>query len=332
MVKLLLKLALGLVLLASILSLTGVYVERLDLLGNFRPVYAAACLPLGLLLLVLKERWSAALAGLLLVANLTPVLFYPRAATNARAEAAEGAELTVMTLNLWGTNSDLMKVTGLIARAKPDILLIQELSAARLGLLQRLKSTYPWQSHCAHARRCRVAILSKHPWTRAESRVAHPGTLPLARAEFGADLGNLLILNAHLVRPYRASQRRQLATIKRSIGNWPGPVIVGGDFNTAPWSWTLRQFSNATDLRVAGPHVPSWPRRLVLAGRMVRFPMLQLQLDQFWLSDEAAVVATEQGSDIGSDHMPLIVRLRLPGRHVLVSQIGPSNGVQAPVQ
>ena len=154
-------------------------------------------------------------------------------------------------------------------------------------------------------------------------RVVQPGRLPLARAEFVAELGNLLVLNAHLTRPYRASQRTQLATLVRSIGTWPGPVLVGGDFNAAPWSWTLRQFSDATDLRAAGPHLPSWPRRVMLAGRPVRFPMLQLQLDQVWLSGEATVIGAERGTDIGSDHMPLIVHLRLPGKHVLVSELGP---------
>ena len=170
-----------------------------------------------------------------------------------------------------------------------------------------------------------MAILSKHPWAKAEARIVEPGRVPLARAEFGAELGNLLVVNTHLTRPYRASQRRQLATVGRSIRTWPGPVLVGGDFNSAPWSWTLRQFSDATHLRTAGPLTPSWPRRLMLAGWPVRFPMLQLQLDQIWLSNEAAVIATEQGADIGSDHMPLIVRLRLPGRHVLVSEMGPES-------
>ena len=322
--RLLLKLAVSLVLLASLLSLAGVYVERLDLIANFSPVFAAASLVLGLVLLALKERWSAALAGLLLVTNLLPVLFYPRAAdVDGAAAAAKGGRLTVLTVNLWGTNSDLEKVEGLIARTRPDFVLLQELSPERSDLLTRLKPAYPWQRHCAHIRYCRLAILSKHPWTRAEARVAHPGRLPLARAEFGTELGNLLVLNAHLVRPYRASQRVQLATLGQSIGSWPGPVIVGGDFNAAPWSWTLRQFSDATDLRAAGPHLPSWPRRLMLAGRPVRFPMLQLQLDQVWLSGEATVIAAEQGADIGSDHMPLIVHLRLPGKHVLVSQAGP---------
>lgn len=315
-VTLLLKLALAGVLLVSVLSHAGLYVEALDIFSNFRPLYAIACLVLAIPLLLLRQRASGTLALILLAANLAGVLSYPKARTD---RSAEGGALTVLTLNLWGANGDSGKVLDLIARTTPDFVLLQELSPQRLDLLRRLASTYPWQTHCAHELRCRVALLSRHPWKRAEARLVYPGSLPLARAEFGPGLGNLLVVNAHLMRPYRTGQRRQLATVRRIIGDWSGPVLLGGDFNATPWSWTLRGFANRSRLRAAGPYRPSWPRRLMLAGRVVRFPVLQLPLDQIWLSEEAAVVSSEHGADIGSDHMPLIVRLRLPEPPVLVS-------------
>ncbi len=315
----LMKLALAAVLLASVLSHTGLFVEQLDLFSHFRPFYAVACLALAIPLSIKRQRARAALALLLFGANLAGVLSYPQARSDDRAH---GGELTLLTVNLWGANGDPEKVYDLISRAKPDIVLLQELSPRRLALLRRLRTAYPWQIHCARMQRCRVAVLSKHPWKRAEARMAFPGALPLARAEFGAGLGNLLVVNAHLMRPYRGGQRLQLATVKRAIGGWAGPVVLGGDLNATPWSWTLRRFSADAKLRAAGPYRPSWPRRFKLAGRVMRFPMLQLQLDQVWLSEEATVVSAEQGADIGSDHMPLIVRLRLPEQHVLVSAVG----------
>ena len=114
----LLKLAVSAILVASIASHAGIHVERLDVLSNFRPLYAAASLVLTVLLLARRERLGAVLAGLLLFANLAGVLAYPRAKSHDGVE--RGGELTFLTVNLWGANADADKVLALRSEAPPE--------------------------------------------------------------------------------------------------------------------------------------------------------------------------------------------------------------------
>jgi endonuclease/exonuclease/phosphatase (EEP) superfamily protein YafD len=83
-------------------------------------------------------------------------------------------------------------------------------------------------------------------------------------------------------------------------------LAVCGDFNTVPWSESLRNFSSDADLRAIHGRfgLPgTWP-----AGAL----LLRVPIDNCLLSDGVAVADSRVGPDIGSDHLPLIVDLALP--------------------
>ncbi len=81
------------------------------------------------------------------------------------------------------------------------------------------------------------------------------------------------------------------------------PLIVVGDFNASPWSYTVTNL--AQQAAVADAHLG---RGLIKTWR--RGPII-LTLDHILVSDDVVVVDYQRGEVGGSDHKPLIVDLAI---------------------
>ena len=75
-----------------------------------------------------------------------------------------------------------------------------------------------------------------------------------------------------------------------------------GDFNEAAWSRGANEFK-----RVGGYVDPRIGRGLY-ASFHAKHPMIRCPIDQFYATEEVAVVSIELGPRVGSDHLPLIAR------------------------
>jgi len=85
-----------------------------------------------------------------------------------------------------------------------------------------------------------------------------------------------------------------------------GPWIVGGDFNLTPYSPVFRQLldeSGLQETRPRGAWAPSW---------RADFWPLAMRIDHVLVTRELCAEPSEVGPEIGSDHRPVRVRLRLP--------------------
>src|SRR5690606_29899416 len=83
-------------------------------------------------------------------------------------------------------------------------------------------------------------------------------------------------------------------------------IVVLGDFNATPYCSALRQFMKALSLKTArdgigmlGTYPASWPF------------FMRLPIDHFMASEGIAVHEHRLGSDIDSDHLPLITVISL---------------------
>jgi endonuclease/exonuclease/phosphatase (EEP) superfamily protein YafD len=83
------------------------------------------------------------------------------------------------------------------------------------------------------------------------------------------------------------------------------PLVAMGDFNDAAWSDTARAFK-----RVGGYVDPRVGRGL-FASFHARNPLIRCPIDQVYVTAEVAVVSIALGDNIGSDHFPLVARLRI---------------------
>ena len=296
-------------LLALILvSHLGFLHQKADAFSHFRLHYSVALLTIIGFLFILKS-YRLMLAGtLLLVLNTANAFSYP---TKIATADTRELPLKVITLNmLFGANNE-RDIVQLVRKERPDILLLQEAYRQKGRLLAALKKDYPWQESCTGRKRCSVAILSKLPWKEAGSGNKGKDRLAIAWAKFGARYGNVTIASVHVRWPYYSNQRSQLDTIFKVVGNSRSPLVIGGDFNATPWSWTMRSFAEANNLSVAGIVKPTWP---VLAGsnRRCMLCVPQLPIDHVLVSQDVRVASRRNGPSVRSDHLPVIVEIGVP--------------------
>ena len=85
-------------------------------------------------------------------------------------------------------------------------------------------------------------------------------------------------------------------------------LIVVGDFNLTPWSFTLKRQDKALRLRRWTRALASWP-----AGKFSRImaaPAPFLPIDHVYAGSDWRAVRIERGPALGSDHRPVVVTLR----------------------
>ena len=297
-------------------GLLGPWSTVADAFMHFRIHLAIVALLLAACALPVIWQLSAFSAIIALV-NLGLAFSYDQ---SPRVAPAGGAALKVMTINVLYRVDNDEQILAQIAKESPDIVFFQELTRARQGLLTRLQALYPWQISCAGAWRCDVAIVSRHRWTQAQAQPVGATMTKLAWARFGPEWGNTLVASVHLKWPLVSDQTAELQSVTSFLSGHGGPIIVAGDLNSAPWSAAVRSFTRDSHLNSAGRFVPTWPRRTFGEGRSCVLCVPQLQIDHVFVSRQFRVLAVRPGSDVGSDHLPLIAELELP--RTLAAAIG----------
>jgi endonuclease/exonuclease/phosphatase (EEP) superfamily protein YafD len=84
--------------------------------------------------------------------------------------------------------------------------------------------------------------------------------------------------------------------------------MLMGDLNTTMWSPYFHELETQAGLRNARDGfgiLPTWPQK-------GQWPMFRIPLDHCLVSPEIRVEAFRVGSNIGSDHLPIIVDVTIP--------------------
>ena len=90
----------------------------------------------------------------------------------------------------------------------------------------------------------------------------------------------------------------------------PNPRLLLGDLNATSWSphfTDLVRDCRLRDARQGFGVQPTWPRFSGIAR------LLQIPIDHTLVSDDVEVVARRVGPDLGSDHRPVEIELRIGG-------------------
>jgi len=305
--SLLALLALGALGAATLLALLAPLGWPFELFAHFRPQYAVAALLVTLVLAGQRRGVAAGIAALLVAWNALPVV--QRASADAPPVSCDGPTFTVATVNLQYSNLQRDRFLAWLAGHPADLIVVQELTRAWAQALAGSE---------AHSHRFLltredpygIGVLSRWPLESAGAIDLAGDGLPSVAGIVDVEGRRIRLLGLHTHWPVLPEVARMRDT---ALGGAAGiardsdlPVILLGDLNLTPDSPEFTRLLDESGLRdvVSGRRWrPTWQ-----AG----FWPLALRIDHVLVSPQLCVEAVEVGPSIGSDHRPVIARLRLP--------------------
>ena len=257
---------------------------------------------------------ALALAGsatlLLSIAPYLPLSRYE--SDDIRKETNSTTELKIMQLNTLYGNREGGKIVDLIRREAPDLVFLVELDRELHAALSPLQDSYPYKIPSPGSAPEHIQLLSRHPLAEAKLLTLSDNARPviLARVEVGDSSIN--IIAAHLAAPISRSKlserNRLLDELAVLAKSQTGSTVVLSDLNTTMWSPSYQRFISSSGLlntRLGQGLLPSWfvtDPKWLQAG---------VSIDHHFISPELRVVRSWLGTDIGSDHLPLLSELKI---------------------
>lgn len=288
--------------LAALATFAGKVHWLLDLASHFQVYYflLAAVVLVGNL--ILRRRYpimvSLALVGVGIV-HLYPY-YLPQPAISAEAKTYK-----VMLLNLNLRNEKTAAVKQAIAEAKPDILLLQEVTPRWRKELASLPGGFKHSFDLPEDGPFGIWVLSK--FELVDLDVQRRNEIAFLHLKYKVAGEALEVVALHPMPPIGGAAWQTRNTILESAAVYAageGNRIALGDFNCSPWSPHFRSFLNESGLRdsALGRGVKgTWHPRLLFG----------IPIDHVLVSPEIEVVDREVGDDVGSDHRPVVVTLRM---------------------
>jgi endonuclease/exonuclease/phosphatase (EEP) superfamily protein YafD len=221
-----------------------------------------------------------------------------------------GAEATLLASNVLMENTDHARVRALIEKVDPDLLLLMETDRTWIDALEPVLARYPTvltapRDDCygmVFATRLEVDEACIVPMTEEEN----PAAFAALRTPGGA-LFRFVGLHPQPPMPGDDTEERdaQILYAARFARADEVPLVAMGDFNDAAWSDTARRFKHY------GRYVDPRIGRGIYASFDANRPLFRCAVDQLYVTEDMAISEFRLGPHVGSDHFPVIVRIRV---------------------
>lgn len=291
---------------ATALALAAPLGWPFELFSHFRAQYAAAALLLAVLLLLLGRRAGAVGAVVLCAFHALPAL--QRSVAEVPVGTCAGPAFSVVTANLRFSNEDTRRFVAWLADHPADIVVLQEVTDAWQRAIAGVEG-YPNREFLVREDPYGIGVLSRWPLDSVRLEDLAGDGLPSmsGRVELEGRSVRFLALHTHWpVLPDLARQRdRSLDNAAALLQAADGPAVALGDLNLTAYSPVFGRFLDSAGLRdvMDGTHWrPTWR-----AG----FWPLALRIDHVLVTPDLCVEHAEVGPAVGSDHRPVVARLRL---------------------
>lgn len=218
------------------------------------------------------------------------------------AFAAEGSKpFRLLSFNVLMENSaNAESIADTILASNADAVYVME-AAALTDVLPRLQQTYPYRLGCGEGTQsCDILMLSKHPLENPGiGTLSYVSRDRFAMAVVDIDGIKLTLAAAHLAKPYFDQyHRNELNRIRSRLTSIKGPLILGGDFNSASIAPDMQEFLLTTDLKKAQWEPATWP---IPAGHF------GIAIDHIFARKPATLMKLERLADnLGSNHYGLV--------------------------
>lgn len=212
--------------------------------------------------------------------------------------------LAVATFNVHMGNHDTTPLARWLAETKPDVLVLHEVSPEYAKGLDAI-TDYPFRYLMPRNDPFGMAVLSRFPLAQAQTVEDGDG---LQHIETQLDWnGQPIRLTAwHPMPPIsqydHTKRNHQLQALAKAAKASGQPAIVAGDLNATPWSNAFSKLDQA-GLRRASGLAPTWPA--------VGYGWIGIPIDHVLVTQQWSVVKRQVGPNLGSDHLPVFVRIAL---------------------
>mgnify|MGYP002777003521 CR=1 FL=1 len=235
---------------------------------------------------------------------------------------ADGAEVTLLSANVLMQNDRFGAVRDLIDGADPDVVLLMETDRRWLDALMPALSRYPTLLHEPRDDCYGLVFATRLPVE--EARIVHltPDRKPAVFAALATPSGRpFRFVGLHPQPPVPGvdteERDAQILYASRFAHKDAVPQVTMGDFNDAAWSDTaqlFKRYGRYLDPRVgrglyASFHASNW--------------LIRCAIDQLYVTEEVAVVDFRVGGRIGSDHFPILARVRIDAEEARGLNIAP---------
>lgn len=286
--------------LLALMAWGGAASPWLDGLNHFAPVWFALSVLAALVCVLLGAKGWAAYCLVASIAHagiLAPELVRP----HQQEATATGSTIRVVWLNTWLGQRPSESALAYLENSGADFLLVSELHDEGQAEYRRLRALYPTVIRCVDGHACNTIIFSK----REAQSVQTVTGLRASAGEFDIDGRRLRLIAAHISRPNPPDrQQRELRNLLSVVGGNPSSVILAGDFNSTPWSFTLRRFDRENRLARHTRALPTWPAQ---AWTRLRLPAVApfLPIDHVYSGSAWRLVELRRGPRTSSDHYPI---------------------------
>jgi len=260
--------------------------------------------------LALRERKTAVLCLAFTLFYLT--LIVPWYWPGRNLAAINEPNVRVLTANLLSINEEAELLLDLVESSDPDVIVLQELSPMWIRALAPLRETHKFHVERGRSDHFGIGTYSRIPLENAEVFNLADARYPAIRADIQVNGRLVSVLNMHTVPPLTADlftiRNEQLEAAAMFADAADDLTIVAGDLNITMWSPYYRKLETDSELRNVRRGfgiIPTWPANL---------PLFKIALDHVLVSQDIFVIDLERGTDIGSDHLPLIADLFVPAR------------------
>lgn len=261
-------------------------------------------------------RVACGAAVLVTMADLLPAWLpgpdRPHGAAHAATDDT-APPLTVVCLNVLCTNRDTARTAVYLRATGADLIVLLEVDHRWADALTGLAADYPFARVEPRASFAGLALLSR--WPLRDTAVVDFGTrgTPSIVTTVESPAGPVDVIATHPQPPLTPALDGELRAHLRAVGRRAaatrGPCLVIGDLNTTPWSAAFRGLvreGRLVDSARGRGIQPTWNARLWAP---------RIPIDHVLVTPDVTVVDRRLGPDVGSDHLPIEARLRLPPRH-----------------
>jgi len=230
--------------------------------------------------------------------------------TVPQLEADVTKDLTLLASNVQMKNSEYKEVSTLIQTEKPDVLFLMETDQKWFDGLGSVLEGYKTVAKelkdncygCVFATNLKVIDVNIH-------YIAGDDT-PSVHATLEDKNGQTFIFRGLHPRPPlpgKTSKKRdeELRQTARFARENKVPEIVMGDFNDVVWS------RNSANFKKIGKYLDPQVGRGCIKSFHARFKFLRFPIDQLYVTTGVSLVEMYRGPFVGSDHFPIIAKMRL---------------------